>query len=280
MLLLCSSGCAALRGPRPEERIVAARGMSLRALDASEGGEWERAQELFEQALETCPIDVHTRRRYAEALWEHGDRDRAVKQMAEAVRLSADSPLLLVAYGRMLLESEQVATADQVCHRAVRRAPHLADALALQGDIRQAQGRYEEALEVYHRALKVEPMQPGVRLAVARIDYLRGRPLRCLATLSALSRELPQGREPAEAIWLEGIALKSLGRFRDAAERFVKLRERGPVTGELLAELADSLWRAGEPEAAREVLAQYQQAFPRDPSVAAMAARFGDTSYR
>ncbi len=255
--MLGMSGCAVLHHPRPEERMVAARGLSLRALDASEGGQWEQAKALFEEALTTCPIDVHTRRRYAEALWQHGDRDLALKQMEEAIRLSADSPSLLITYGRMLLEMKQVHEADHVAKRAIRHAPQMAEALALLGDVRLNQGRYEEALELYHRALKAQPGFPGVRLAIARIDYLRGRPLRCLATLSALSRELPQGREPDEALWLEGIALKSLGRYQDAVDRFVRLERRGNTSPELGRQLADTLWQAGEHEAAREVAARY-----------------------
>ena len=255
--VLIGTGCAALRQPRPEERIVAARGLSLRALNASEGGKWEEAKTLFEEALETCSIDVQTRRRYAEALWEHGDREAALAQMHEAVRLSAHTPALLVAYGRMLLETHEVERANRVCRQAVERAPQMAEALALLGDIYVSQGKLEEALEVYHRALRVRPEFPQVRLAVARIDLLRDRPLRCLATLSELQRDLPQGREPDEALWLEGLALKSLGRYHDAVERFAALEERGAGGTELGRELADALWRAGEHDASREVAARY-----------------------
>ena len=255
--ILVGAGCAALRQPRPEERIVAARGLSLRALSASEGGKWEEAKALFEEALETCSIDVQTRRRYAEALWEHGDRQAALTQMHEAVRLSAHTPALLVAYGRMLLETHQVEKAHRVCRQAVERAPQMAEALALLGDIYLAQGKLEEALEVFHRALRVQPEFPQVRLAIAHIDLLRGRPLRCLATLSELQRHLPQGREPDEALWLEGLALKSLRRYHDAVERFAALEKRGAGGAELGRELADALWRAGEHDAAREVAARY-----------------------
>ena len=255
--ILVGAGCAALRQPRPEERIVAARGLSLRALSASEGGKWEEAKALFEEALETCSIDVQTRRRYAEALWEHGDRQAALTQMHEAVRLSAHTPALLVAYGRMLLETDQVNEAHRVCRQAVERAPQMADALALLGDIYVSQGKLEDAIEVYHRALRVQPEFPQVRLAIARIDLLRGRPLRCLATLSELQRDLPQGREPDEALWLEGLALKSLGRYHDAVERFAALEQRGVGGAELGRELADALWRAGEHDAAQEVAARY-----------------------
>lgn len=266
-----------LRGPRPEEKIVTARGLSLRAVDASRRGAWADAKQLFEQALQACPVDVQTRKRYAESLWLYGDRTAALEQMKQAVRLSARSPDLLVAYGQMLLQSGQVEAADRIAGEAANRAPMDANALALRGDVWMAQGRWDEALEIYHRALKSQPDLPRVQLAVARIDYLRGRPLRCLATLSTYLQQNPTGRESDEALWLEGLALRSLDRQQDALVRFENLAARGARSPELLRELAEAKWQLGDRTGARAVLADLQRSFPTHPATGALTARMSET---
>ena len=270
------SGCSVLRRTPNEEQIVAARALSLRASDACQRGEWDEAYQLFDEAIEACPSDVQTRRRYSEALWLEGRIEEALVQMRHVVRLSAQSPESSIRYGEMLLQSNRLDEADAVCRQAVRRSPNDADALALQGDIWRASGQWDDALEVYHRALKLRPSFPRVQLAIAHIDFLRGQSLRCLATLAALQQDLPRGREPAESIWLEGLALKSLERYQDAATRFARLDQRNPPSASVLSELAECCWKAGDDQLAQKTVMRLRSLFPGESAIAVFAERIAD----
>jgi tetratricopeptide (TPR) repeat protein len=45
---------------------------------------------------------------------------------------------------------------------------------------------------------------------------------------------------------LQGLALKSLGRYDDAIEQFVQAGRQGSMTAELFYQLAESHWLAGD----------------------------------
>jgi tetratricopeptide (TPR) repeat protein len=248
--LLPTAGCALNKG-KVHDDTLAARQLSLEGIDARQRGQLNRAETLFSQATELCPVDERIRSQYAETLWESGRREQAVAHMEEAVRLSGGRIDFVVRLGEMYLEQGQLDRAAAQADQATRRSPQLAAAWALRGDVLRAQGRADESLASFHRAMSLQPHYPHVQLAVAEIYRAAGRPARALATLRTLADEYPTGETPQRVLLLQGLALKELHRYDASAKLLVDAAQQGEPSSELLLHLAETQWMAGDPVNAR-----------------------------
>ncbi|HEX5105994.1 MAG TPA: tetratricopeptide repeat protein [Pirellulaceae bacterium] len=271
-------GCRALRCEQAQdEALASARQLSLHAMELQEHGRWEQSEALFAAAVQQCPADERARCGYAQALWQRGARDQAVSHMEEAVRLSGHDPERLVQLGEMYLFRGELQRAGQQADRAIAANSQLAAAWALRAQVEQAEGRREEALAKFHRALSLREQYPEVQLAIADIYAQDGRPQRALGTLQALAANYPPAQVPADVLIREGFALRDLGRFQDAAIALAQAAERGNASAELYYELARVQLRAGDTSAARQsALAALQ----RDPSHTASQALARDLAPR
>lgn len=259
---LASSGCAYCKSP-VGENVVAARQLSLKGLEAMQRQEWENAEGLFAEAVRTSPVDERARWRYAETLWRRGAQKEALEQMEEAVRLSGNDPKLLVELGEMHLASGDLPRAARRAEQAVASDSRSPAAWALRGDVLRWAGNQQEALAAYHRALNYQEHFPHVQLAAAEIYGESGRPQRALATLEHLEGQFPPGQEPAEVQFAKGLALKSLGRFDEAAESLAAAARHGEPTADLLVHLSEAHLLAGDPGSAGLAI---NEALSREPN--------------
>ena len=78
-------GTAAASG---EDPVLTSRQMSLRGMDALHQGRWDDAESLFKSAIALHPADERSHRQYAEVLWRRGERDAAIREMEESLKLS------------------------------------------------------------------------------------------------------------------------------------------------------------------------------------------------
>ncbi|MCO6455635.1 MAG: tetratricopeptide repeat protein [Pirellulaceae bacterium] len=261
-MLPLSIGCATLLpGPRTEE-ITAARQMSIRGVDAMQRGQWDEAEGLFNQAIAKCPVDERARCHYAETLWHRGAHGDAIAQMREAVRLSGGSAALSLRLGEMYLEQGNLRQAARYADEAVAQRAELPRAWALHGDVLARQGKAEEALASYHRALSYQDHFPRVQLAVSEIYRQQQRPDRALGTLTALADQYPPGQIPPEVFWQRGLALKDLRRFDDAVEYLAEANRLGLASADLLFHLSEAQLLAGDPLSAQRVVLQALQQAP------------------
>jgi tetratricopeptide (TPR) repeat protein len=244
-LLLCL-GCAWKKG-RVHDDVVAARQLALQGIDARQRGRLERAESLFSQATEMCPLDEQIRSQYAETLWDAEDCDQAVRHMEEAVRLSGSHPELVVRLGEMYLQQGRLEQADDQAELATAKKPTLAAGWALRGDVLRAQGRDADSLASYHRAISLQAHYPHVQLAVADIYRQQRRPGRALATLRSLADGYPPGETPVQVLFWQGVALKELQRYDAATEMLADVARRTEPGPELLLHLAEAQWLAGDP---------------------------------
>lgn len=208
--------------------------------------QWEQAEDLFAQAVQTSPVDERARWRYAEMLWRRGAHKEALVQMEEAVRLSGNEPKLLVQSGEMYLAAGDLPRAAKRAEQAVAADSQMASAWALQGDVLRRSGNHQDALAAYHRALNYQEHFPHVQLAAAEIYGESGRPQRALATLELLAGQYPPGQEPAEVQFATGLALKSLGRFDEAADSLAEAAKQGEPTAYLLLHLSEAHLLSGD----------------------------------
>ncbi len=265
------SGCSGFARRWQRDDVVTARQIAQQGMDAYHAGDWRRAEEFFAQAVEVCPVDERVRWRYAETLWNLDSRREAIEHMRESVRLSGGEPELTVRLGEMYLAEKDLQQADRLADTVIRSGRELASAHRLQGDVRQRQGRWQEALAAYHWALSIQPQYPEVQMAVAQVNYRHGRPQRSLSTLRALASAYPPGEQPAELHYWQGLACAALGRHELAAGQLALAQSRGMQSADLLYQLAEARLRTGDWNAAAMTLQRAMEADPQHPQAAQLS---------
>lgn len=246
VLIVFASGCARFSRNSEDAIRLESRQLTLRGKAALQQQRWQEAEDILSQAVKVEPQSVQAHSQYAQALWNRDDRQLALSHMREAIRLSGGDPQLMVQLGQMQLTENQLSAAAQSASIAVRARPHSAAAHALRAKVLHQQGNLEDALAGYYRALSLQPDYPDVQTKVAEIYQQTQRPQRSLTMLSSLADRYPPGELPQRILQLQGLALKSLGRYDDAIERFVQAGRQGTMTAELFYQLADSHWLAGD----------------------------------
>lgn len=276
VMLMGQSGCTGLGARYGRDDVVLARQIARQGADAFHSGDWKRAERYYSKAVDICAVDERVRARYAETLWNLGQRQRAIEHQREAVRLSGDAPELMVRLGEMYLAQGEVQRADRLVQRAIDSGRESAAAYRLQGDILQRKGKWPRALAAYHRALSIQPEYPEVRMAVARGYQRAGRPQRALATLRSVAETYPPGESPPEVHYWQGVALASLGRYSRAVQRFATAESRGLESADLLFRLANAHYLAGEKRAAQTVLDRAMQLDPHHPYASRLCRVLGE----
>ena len=251
-----AGGCASLwnRAPVPES-VTACRDLSQQALFAMEQNDWAAAERLLGRAVEVCPIDVTARGHYAEVLLRRGAVDEALTQLEESRALGNNDVSLTVRTGSVYLLSGRPERAAKLAADALNLDPTFADAWALRARVHLTQGDHAGALSDFQRALGLRPNDRGLQFELAALYARLHRPDRCLATVQSLLDNYPTGEEPAQALFLEGVALAELKRYRDAAHSMNLACSRGQPTLEMFQRLAETETRAGHEDRAEAVLA-------------------------
>lgn len=244
-------GCASLARHWQQDTVVSARQIALRGTDAMELGQLERANRLFAQAVEVCPDDERVRAHYAEGLWRQGDRQKAIENMRQALELSGGASELRIRLGRMQLAVGNLDQAASLARQTIGTGRQLAAAYRLNGDVLAARSQWRDALAQYHRALAIHEDYPEVQYAVGQLYLEQGQVQRALSTFQSMEQHYSKREEPANLLYMEGLAYKSLGRFDPALDCLVQASAKGMNTADLYYHLADAHFRAGDPTNAR-----------------------------
>jgi cytochrome c-type biogenesis protein CcmH/NrfG len=149
----------------------------------------------------------------------------------------------------------------------------LASAWALRGDVQAARGSDELALASYHRALVLQPDYPTVQVAIADVYLRHGRYDRLLATLDRMQDNMEAGECPMRVHLLRGMAMRQLGRPREAADLFRSVCEQQPGDPEYLIMLAEAEFEAGDLAASRQALGHVFQLDPTHVEGRALVVR-------
>ncbi|HET9982383.1 MAG TPA: tetratricopeptide repeat protein [Longimicrobiales bacterium] len=183
------------------------------------------------------------RNRLAYALRDAGDRDAAMHEAQEYVRLAPGHPHSHASYAELLQWSKRYDEALEHYQKSLELAPHYARAYAGIAEVRQLAGRYAEARAAWQQAIDRSP-------AASRWD---------LAVRSAGSHLLEGNRKPALA------ALVEAARLADAAAN----RSQAGQAHALMAVVEGSGgdWRALDAD-----LEQATRIAPDDPRVTGLAA--------
>ncbi len=270
-------GCRALRDNRHTRALSMARQLSLRGAGMLQEENYEQAGPLFSEALRQSPADERAQWGMAEVLWEQGQRDDAIAHMETAVRLSGQSPELLVRLGQMYRQNGNLEASFLAAEKALQRDRQYYAAWSLKGAVLMDQQRFDDALDCYQRALIHRPDDAEARIALAELYQRLDRPQRALATLDRLADANPTSGLPAKAWMLKGQALAALGQSSEAKQC---LRQAALCAddddGELLIRLAELQSEFGELAEARVCLGRALQAGQDDPRLAGLQRKLDE----
>lgn len=255
--LLVFSGCGLTghKGPVTKD-VLDCRQLSQRGITAMDAQQWGRAEVLFAQATQTCPVDADARHNYAEALWRQGNREAALEQMTKAVELSGDAPEVLLREAELRLELGQLEVALQKSEKALGMSPRLAQAWVVRSRVLQQMGRSQDALSDLHRALHLDPGSRQAMLLLAEVNRSLNRPQAALASLQQLLETFADGQQPQHPLVLQGLAYEALGRYDEALESVSLACQHGPKHPDLLCHLARLQWQNGDGARAMQTVQQ------------------------
>ncbi|MEM8667629.1 MAG: tetratricopeptide repeat protein [Planctomycetota bacterium] len=264
-LVLGSPGCRAISRFGDSRQTIAARRLSGQGFQAMHDDQWEVAESLFADALQQSESDDRAHWGLAESYWKRGERELAVQQMEQAVRLSAGDARFVQRLGRMYLTLGRLDEADQHSLWALESKRDSSEAWALRGDCLKASGKADEALAAYHRALALQPDFPAVQMEAAEIYRLQGRYDRLLATLDRLQDSVGVEQTPARVDLLQGIAMRKVGRVDQARRSFERAALKEPLNHGPHVELASLALAGGDLATAKN---HYSEAVRLNPSLA------------
>lgn len=218
-----------------------------------EAGDWKEAETRLREALERSPHDADIERHLAEALYQQGKQDEALRHMISAATLAPHDAATAVRASEMLLESGRAEEAAKLADQAVKLNSSLAEAWAVRGRARARLGKFEQAQANFQRALLLSPNSSRVLMDSAQLYSDQGENERALATLHRLIDTYPPGEEPCDALLLEGRTYLALGRPQQAGEVLLHASNHFSPTAEMNYLRAEAELAMGRPVAAQQL---------------------------
>jgi tetratricopeptide (TPR) repeat protein len=149
-----------------------------RALHAFRLGDYTRAEQLFASARARFEGDAPP------AVWFHhaslnaaarDDADQAQALLEEAIRTHPSVGVLHANYAALLLTRGALTAAAAAVERGMLHAANLAPFQKTVGDLAYRVARFDDAMEAYQRAVRLEPaLGPDVYLKLGELRYQRG----------------------------------------------------------------------------------------------------------
>lgn len=252
--MLAAAGCSTFsQSQASHDQVVQARQLTQRAVQAMHRSDWQNATDLLAEAKQSSPYDVQARTHYAEALWQTGQRKKAIAELVATVKISSDDPLLHTRLGRMYLEEGEPTQAHLAANTAIDCDPRCAAAWKLQGDLAQLRRDPAAAKLSYIRAAMYGgTTDPEVQLRLATTYRQAGQPSQALACISLIQQTQIGDRMPPQVGIEQALAYRDQGRHLDAADRLGQLAETGDLSADLLL-----VWAECEVSAGRLARAEY-----------------------
>ncbi len=178
-----------------------------------QAGNLDAAAGLYRQVLDASPRDPVALRLYGIVNLQQGQIDQAEQLLTRSIRHDdqiAESHYWL---GRVFLEKRNTQRAAFCLNRCVALDPNHAVALSVLGSLAVTEGAPTTALDLFDRALKVDPAAPDVwfNRAVVFQDMNRFQD-----ALSSYERAIALRPDFVDAIYNRGLTLQALSRFEDA----------------------------------------------------------------
>lgn len=209
----------------------------LRADRAQRQGREEEALTAIERLAERHPDDDQLARRLAITLRAVGHEERADEVLARRIATRRAAPgLLLDQAWTLAMRGQPAAAVERIAVRAAGRGHKLAECLPFLAQLRQRDGRHEEA----ERLLRITSF-------------------------------LAPDHQPAHEAWIE--TLQRLGRLEPAIEELARRHAEAREGRELLRPLAAALWVAGRRDESMATVERAVERWPDDLGLAVLRLR-------
>ena len=115
--------------------------------------DWPAAEAAFERAIELNPNHAHTYLEYGHLLALVGRYDEAKERFEEAIRLNPVSSAHVSGLGMLYAGFGRLNEAESMLQEAFELNKDNEDAFVWLADVRQKQGRFDDAVEIMERAV-------------------------------------------------------------------------------------------------------------------------------
>ena len=166
---------AALAGAAGPEGRAAAHDHLGQSMLLRRPADPDRAVWCWQEALRHDPRHPTAGRSLARTLLKRGQTERAAGCFADHLDQRPDDNATRLEYADLLLEAGQRTRAGDQFRRVLRADPTAAAAHQRLGELALASGHLAAAHDRFRRAKQLDPKRPGVRLGLARTEWIRGR---------------------------------------------------------------------------------------------------------
>ncbi len=243
--------------------------VSLQRFQESRGpADLERAERALARALALAPENPQVLMLAARAARQAGDLEAAAARLDEVRRLEPGNVDALLQQALLAERSGNAAKALELARQAAEQRPstslllNVSDVFSRQGNVAAARGYIEEALER-------SPKSFGALSRLAQLELQHGAFARAAELYARLVERSPEETELTNL----GTALMMLGRFDEAAARFVAVAEKSPSSPYAILSLADVEGLRGRGDEAARLYQRVVELVPGRP--AAGKARLG-----
>jgi Flp pilus assembly protein TadD len=185
----------------PAAKLSEAERIAAKASKKAAAGEFHKAIDLFNRALELDPSLHASRRDLAMTCLEIGQVDTAVDHLIDVLRMNPSDAWALVVLGNIYLgQKKDFPTGERFMRRALEIKPD--DAWAANGlaAALHKQNRPEEALPLFDQSIALNPDFPNAYLGKAHVLEALGRETEALEALEVLF-----GRSKAQDARSQGV---------------------------------------------------------------------------
>ncbi len=195
-------------------------------------GEVEAGLRHCERAVLLAPRSVHPLLALGAAYGEAGRHISAAKEFKKALLLEPKNFVGLRLLGLALILAAEPAEAGEVLLRAEELAPNFHPTQVDLGHLSVQEGKYEEGLAYFERAVELDPSSLAYLAHVAATLNSMGRYAETLVRLSKVELIYERERPPTQESEMNaalihqarGIALTKLGRTQEASAEFKKAK--------------------------------------------------------
>jgi len=151
-----------------------------------------------------------------------------------SARSDTQAPDTILSQAAELVRTKDYAGAERLYRQALLAAPDDPEILKSLGSVCQAEGKYDESIEVLQRILKRAPLYPGVNSLLGMSYFALGK---LDKTIQATQKELSGNPKDRQARHYLALALSASGRLFEAIQQLESLRADDPKDAAVLYQL-------------------------------------------
>ncbi len=206
---------------------------------------------------------------------QRGNRDKAINEYVESLRLDADWPAANANLGNLRMRQGRSGEAIEAYERALSLDARFAGAYINLADVYREQKREGDGERVLRRGLALLPRSADLHHALGLLLVRKGDKAAALSELAAAAKLAP---DSARYSYVYAVALHSAGRRGEALSVLRAAETRHPYDLDILASLVSMNREAGKPADALPYARKIAEIYPGDPAVTRLLAELGQAN--